>query len=345
MATVKGDVHDIGKNIVGVVLGCNNYEVDRSRRDGAGGEDPADAAIEQQGRHHRPERPDHAVARRDGVRRAGDGAPRHSRLPLLIGGATTSRQHTAVKIAPEYSGPVVHVLDASRVVDVVSSLLERRRGAAFDAANRVAQAELREQLRDAPREAAADLRRRRAPTGCGSTGTTDVIADAVRSSGAAYLDDVPLDELVPYIDWTFFFSAWELKGRFPGDPRSSAVRRGGARAVRQRAGAARSRSSTSKLLTRARRLRVLAGRTATATTSSSTRTTRAAASSTRLPMLRQQEAIADGRPNRSLADFIAPRETRRARLHRRVRGDRGPRRRRAGAALRARTTTTTTRSW
>ena len=103
LATVKGDVHDIGKNIVGVVLGCNNYEVidlgvmvscDRILAE----------AVEQQGRHHRPERPDHAVARRDGVRRARRWSGAASRLPLLIGGATTSRQHTAVKIAPEYGG-------------------------------------------------------------------------------------------------------------------------------------------------------------------------------------------------------------------------------------------------
>ncbi len=130
LATVKGDVHDIGKNIVGVVLGCNNYDVidlgvmvpvDRILRE----------ACRTQGGHHRAERAHHAVARRDGRRREGDGATARSPTPLLIGGATTSRQHTAVKIAPEFSGATVHVLDASRAVDVVSSLLSDRQRDTF----------------------------------------------------------------------------------------------------------------------------------------------------------------------------------------------------------------------
>ena len=99
LATVKGDVHDIGKNIVGVVLGCNNYEVID-----LGVMVPCDKILERRAsaerRHRRPVRPDHAVARGDGPRGARDGAPRASRCPLLIGGATTSRAHTAVKIAP-----------------------------------------------------------------------------------------------------------------------------------------------------------------------------------------------------------------------------------------------------
>ena len=127
LATVKGDVHDIGKNIVGVVLGCNDYEVID-----LGVMVPADkildTAVEEGARPRRTLRADHAVARPDGRRRARDGA-RGSTLPLLIGGATTSRQHTAVRIAPEYSQPVVHVLDASRVVGVVSDLLDPRCGA------------------------------------------------------------------------------------------------------------------------------------------------------------------------------------------------------------------------
>ena len=121
MATVKGDVHDIGKNIVGVVLGCNNYEVID-----LGVMVPAakilDAAIEQKvdiiglSGLITPSLDEMVFVAREMERRG-------FTLPLLIGGATTSRQHTAVKIAPEYSGPVVHVLDASRAVDVVSSLL------------------------------------------------------------------------------------------------------------------------------------------------------------------------------------------------------------------------------
>ena len=122
MATVKGDVHDIGKNIVGVVLGCNNYEVVDLGVMVPAAEDPRRGG-RAEGGHRRPERADHAVARRDGRSSRAKWSGVSFTLPLLIGGATTSRQHTAVKIAPEYSGPVVHVLDASRAVDVVSSLL------------------------------------------------------------------------------------------------------------------------------------------------------------------------------------------------------------------------------
>ena len=143
LATVKGDVHDIGKNIVGVVLGCNNYEVHD-----LGVMVPAERVLD--------------TAKELGADVVGlsglitpsldqmvDAAHEMERrgldLPLLIGGATTSRQHTAVKIAPEYSQPVVHVLDASRVVGVVSSLLDPTRRSTLDAENRAAQEVLREQ--------------------------------------------------------------------------------------------------------------------------------------------------------------------------------------------------------
>src|SRR5207244_6961884 len=133
-ATVKGDVHDIGKNIVGVVLGCNNYEVID-----LGVMAPADLIL------------DTALEQKcDVVGLSGLITPsltemvnvakemerRGMKLPLLIGGATTSRQHTAVKIAPEYSQPVVHVIDASRVVGVVSNLLDPPRKAKLDETNR-----------------------------------------------------------------------------------------------------------------------------------------------------------------------------------------------------------------
>ena len=145
MATVKGDVHDIGKNIVGVVLGCNNYEVDRPRRDGA------DAT-----RFCRPR----STNKVDMVGLSGLITPsldemvfvasemerRGFALPLLIGGATTSKQHTAVKIAPAYGNATVHVLDASRAVDVVSTLLNPDKIAKFRRKeNRKKQAEIGEQ--------------------------------------------------------------------------------------------------------------------------------------------------------------------------------------------------------
>ena len=141
MATVKGDVHDIGKNIVGVVLGCNNYEViDLGVM--VPGAKILDAAIEQKADIVglsgliTPSLDEMVTVAREMTRRG-------MTMPLLIGGATTSKQHTAVKIAPEYSGPVLHVLDASRAVDVVSSLLGARRDE-LDRQNRAAQAETRD---------------------------------------------------------------------------------------------------------------------------------------------------------------------------------------------------------
>src|SRR5215213_3015145 len=188
MATVKGDVHDIGKNIVGVVLGCNNYEVvDLGVM--VTGDKILQAAIDNKA----------DIIGLSGlitpsldemVFVAAEMQRRKMMLPLLIGGATTSPQHTAVKIAPEYSQPTVHVPDASRVVDVVASLLSNDNKPAFDDANRAAQAR-------------------------GNRLKLDYSNPATPSFTGLRKVDVALDELVPFIDWQFFFAAWELKGRFP----------------------------------------------------------------------------------------------------------------------------------
>ncbi len=208
LATVKGDVHDIGKNIVGVVLGCNNYEVidlgvmvpaerildtaDEQGADIIGLSGLITPSLDQM------------------VEVAAEMERRGNSVPLLIGGATTSRQHTAVRIAPAYSHETVHVLDASRVVDVVSGLLDPDRRGAFDDANRDLQDRLREQHADKQRRPLLPL------------------ADARANRAEVSFDDLPeppftgtrivepeLAELVPYIDWQFFFYAWELKGKFP----------------------------------------------------------------------------------------------------------------------------------
>jgi 5-methyltetrahydrofolate--homocysteine methyltransferase len=211
MATVKGDVHDIGKNIVGVVLGCNNYEVID-----LGVMVPCDQILETA----RRERVD-AIGLSGLITPSLDEMVHVARemqregfsVPLLIGGATTSRQHTAVKIAPQYGPPTLHVLDASRAVATVSSLLSAARRADFDAANRREQQRLRELHAERraqpllPYAKAAEKPLRidwRAP---------DVSRPAF--SGRRVLEDFPLGELVPYIDWTFFFHAWELRGKFP----------------------------------------------------------------------------------------------------------------------------------
>src|SRR5581483_9801756 len=210
LATVKGDVHDIGKNIVGVVLGCNSYDVVD-----LGVMVPADRILQTAIDEHAdlvglsglitPSLDEMVFVAREMERRG-------FQLPLLIGGATTSRQHTAVKIAPEYGQTTVHVLDASRVVDVVSSLISEERRDAFAQSNRELQETLRTQHR---------ARQERPLLTYAQARANRLAIDWTRESipTPSFLGRrtlmLPLDALVPFIDWTFFFAAWELKGRFP----------------------------------------------------------------------------------------------------------------------------------
>ncbi len=212
LATVKGDVHDIGKNIVGVVLGCNNYEVID-----LGVMVPCDkilAAAKEYGVHiiglsglitPSLDEMTHVAAE---MKRTG------FEIPLLIGGATTSKPHTAVKIAPSYSGPVVHVTDASRAVGVVSSLLSTDNKEAYVQNNRIDQEKLRIDFANRQKErnmlTLETARRRRTPI---VWRAEDVLEPAF--TGVQVLSDVPLSELVPYIDWSPFFHSWELRGRYP----------------------------------------------------------------------------------------------------------------------------------
>jgi 5-methyltetrahydrofolate--homocysteine methyltransferase len=302
MATVKGDVHDIGKNIVGVVLGCNDYEIVD-----LGVMVPAakilDTAIEQKADIIglsgliTPSLDEMVFVAREMERRK-------FRTPLLIGGATTSRQHTAVKIAPEFSGPVVHVLDASRAVDTVASLLGSAREE-FDRTNRAEQADTREKYslrRERPLLSYTDARARRL-----QLDWDNYHIASPWFVGRRYLDDVPLQEIAKYIDWTFFFSAWELKGRFPGilkHPQLGAA----ARELYANAQTLLKRIIDERLLT-ARGVYGFwpantDGDDIVVFTDDSRRQELA-----RFPMLRQQDLPVDGRPNRSLADFIAPRES------------------------------------
>src|SRR5216683_3377053 len=209
LATVKGDVHDIGKNIVSVVLGCNSYDVvdlgvmvpcDRILQTAI----DVEADLVGLSGLITPSLDEMVFVAKEMERRG-------FRVPLLIGGATTSRQHTAVKIAPEYSQATVHVLDASRVVDVASSLLSDSQRSGFESANRARQEELREQYKTrrerplVPYQAALKNRLK--------INWASEALPAPSFIGRRVLDGVPLGEIVPYIDWTFFFSAWELKGR------------------------------------------------------------------------------------------------------------------------------------
>ncbi len=210
MATVKGDVHDIGKNIVGVVLQCNNYDIvdlgvmvpyDRI----------LDAAIE-----HKADMIGLSglitPSLEEMVRVAQEMTRRKFELPLLIGGATTSITHTAVKIDPNYAGPVIHVHDASRAVAVVQRLqgaggeqivldykqdYETRRQSFF------------EKDREQSLLSLDEARRRR------DTFDWQKIATPPKVTGTQTLLEYPLEELVDFIDWTPFFATWELKGRYP----------------------------------------------------------------------------------------------------------------------------------
>ncbi|GGU23472.1 methionine synthase [Lentzea flava] len=208
LATVKGDVHDIGKNIVGVVLGCNNYEVID-----LGVMVPAAQILDTAIREHADviglsglitPSLDEMVSVAEEMQRRG------MKLPLLIGGATTSRQHTAVKIAPVYDEPVIHVLDASRVVGVVSDLLDDRRAHELNVANRAEQARLREQHENRKQLPLLSLEAARA-----NAEKVDFAELPTPAFTGTRVMTPSLTELREFVDWTFLFLAWELKGKFP----------------------------------------------------------------------------------------------------------------------------------
>jgi 5-methyltetrahydrofolate--homocysteine methyltransferase len=303
MATVKGDVHDIGKNIVGVVLGCNNYAIVD-----LGVMVPTDKIL------------DTAIAEKaDAVGLSGLITPsleemasvakemerRGMELPLLIGGATTSRQHTAVKIAPHYGQPVVHVLDASKSVGVVSDLLSEARRDAFAAANEEEQGKLRalhEGRQEKPLLPLADAR-----ANALALSFEEPPPPRPRFLGRRIVDDVSVEDLEPYIDWTFFFSTWDLKGKFPkilDDPKQGEA----AREVYEYARELLAEIIEKKWLTP----RGVYGFWPAARDGDDVvlyadedRENEIA----RFPMLRQQSVQTSGRPNRSLADFVAPKDS------------------------------------
>jgi len=210
LATVKGDVHDIGKNIVGVVLACNNYEVIDM-----GVMVPCEKILERA----KAEKADMiglsgliTPSLDEMVHVAREMERQGFKLPLLIGGATTSRAHTAVKIAPHYSEPVVHVLDASRAVPVTTSLLSENGKAEFVTRHRADYEALRK-AHSAPRQTVVSLetaRMRRTPI---EWRAEDLPVPAF--TGVRLLDNFPLAALRDFIDWTPFFHTWGLKGVYP----------------------------------------------------------------------------------------------------------------------------------
>ncbi len=212
IATVKGDVHDIGKNIVSVVLGCNNYEVID-----LGVMVPCDKILQTA----KEEKAD--IIGMSGlitpsldemVHNAKEMERNGFDVPLLIGGATTSDAHTAIRIAPNYSGPTVHVLDASLVVGVCSNLMNPDKRKLFQAETVAKQKAARE------RYAALSQKKRfisieEARRGKFKTNWEEIRIDVPEVLGVQVSADIPLEEVVPFIDWTPFFWVWDLKGVYP----------------------------------------------------------------------------------------------------------------------------------
>jgi 5-methyltetrahydrofolate--homocysteine methyltransferase len=210
LATVKGDVHDIGKNIVGVVLACNNYEVIDM-----GVMVPCEKILDRA----KSEKADMiglsgliTPSLDEMVHVAREMERQGFKLPLLIGGATTSRRHTAIKIAPHYSEPVVHILDASRAVPVTTSLLSDEGKTAFVTLHRADYEALRK-AHTAPRLTVVPIETARARRTPIEWRAEDIPTPAF--TGVRTLDNFPLATLREFIDWTPFFHTWGLKGVYP----------------------------------------------------------------------------------------------------------------------------------
>lgn len=212
MATVKGDVHDIGKNIVGVVLSCNNYEIID-----LGVMVSADKIIKAAQEHNvdiiglsgliTPSL-DEMVYVASEMERLG------MKIPLLIGGATTSKLHTALKIDPEYSGPVVYVTDASRSVTVASNLLSTESADKYKTSIKEEYVGVREQRKNRShiKECITIQEARNQPL---LLNWDDYSVQIPNQLGITVLNEIKIEEITPYIDWTPFFSSWQMKGKYP----------------------------------------------------------------------------------------------------------------------------------
>ena len=302
LATVKGDVHDIGKNIVGVVLACNNYDVID-----LGVMVPCEKILERA----KAEKADLiglsgliTPSLDEMVHVAREMEREGFKLPLLIGGATTSRAHTAVKIAPHYSEPVVHVLDASRAVPVTTSLLSDDGKPEFVAQHRASYEALRK-AHSAPRPKLVSLETARKRRTAIEWRAEDL--PKPEFIGVRVLDDFPLATLREFIDWTPFFHTWELKGVYPrilDDERQGEQ----ARQIFAEANALLDRIIEEKLIT-ARGVYGLFPASAVGDDVELYREGSRSEVPERFHFLRQQGQKEGSEPCRSLSDFIAPKET------------------------------------
>ncbi|MFK5955384.1 MAG: methionine synthase [Planctomycetota bacterium] len=297
LATVKGDVHDIGKNIVGVILACNGFKIID-----LGVMVPVETILKRALEEEvdiiglsgliTPSL-DEMVHVAKEMERTG------SKLPLLVGGATTSVAHTAVRIAGEYSQAVVHGRDASQAVNQVQSLLSEDLREEFLELNqkRLQEARSRHQSRHTKRPLAKlDAARKAAPFSDWSRAELPT----PKRMGIQLLDDFPLSELRPFIDWTPFFSTWELKGRYPSILNDKVV---GAQARELHADA-------ESMLDEICAPGGLTGRAILglfeANSDGDDLLIQGPHGEARVPMLRQQRSTQSGRVNRCLADFVAP---------------------------------------
>jgi 5-methyltetrahydrofolate--homocysteine methyltransferase len=302
LATVKGDVHDIGKNIVGVVLACNNYEVIDM-----GVMVPAEKILERA----KAEKVDLiglsgliTPSLDEMVHVAREMERQNFTLPLLIGGATTSRAHTAVKIAPNYNQPVIHVLDASRAVPTTTSLLSEDGRTEFVAKHRAEY--------EAVRKAHSSQRQKVLPIETARTRRTPIEwrGDDLpfpEFTGLRVLDNFPLATLRDFIDWTPFFHTWELKGVYPRifDNEEHGAQ---ARQLFTEANALLDRIIEEKLLTACGVYGFFRAN-ATGDDIEIYSDDKRAKVLERLHFLRQQANREGSEPCRSLADFVAPKET------------------------------------
>ena len=305
MATVKGDVHDIGKNIVGVVLQCNGYEVID-----LGVMVPSATILDEARKHNVDliglsglitpslEEMTHVAAE---MKRTGFS------IPLLIGGATTSRMHTAVKISGEYDEPVVHVADASRCVQVASHLLNENQKKSFNAELEEDYDRYRQRYQN--RSQAVDLldievaRQNKL-----KIDWRNYEATKPAMTGIKVIDDLVIEDLIPYIDWTPFFHTWQLRGKYPRILEDATV---GAEAKKLFADAQTMLEefcSNSNLKAQG----VVGLFPANSVDDDDIEIYTDDSRSTllnKLHCLRQQRVFPDGRPNLTLADFVAPKES------------------------------------
>lgn len=305
MATVKGDVHDIGKNIVGVVLQCNNYEVID-----LGVMVPCARILEEAKKHKvdiiglsgliTPSLDEMCYVASEMQREGFD-------LPLLIGGATTSKVHTAVKIAPNYKGPVVYVTDASRAVGVAGKLVSANDKPAYtgEIANEYQKIrDIHARERNAgPRQSIQDARRNKQ-----KLDWTGYAPPRPGFLGLKVFDDYPLAELIERIDWSPFFASWELRGKYPDILQDATVGEA-ARNLFRDARAMLDRMVKEKPI----KARAVIGFWPAAQVEDDDIALYADEAQNeevaRLHMLRQQMKRDGGRANFSLADYVAPKES------------------------------------